>query len=533
MGSTQVLDSLVGAAVSSYPIQYHQACASAILREPKTSSLRDRGNNEYKVKMRDEPVETKKRLRRRAEELVAEAQATDPLLLDNLPLEDIREIIHELHVRQMELRLQNDELRRVQLDVEHSRDNYSDQLAKAERLLRQRNREMATHNKITTAVAGSLELSEVLLTVQKLLSEQLLIPGGGIFLLNGDQDQLELKAGWGLPAPLSAEFQLRSVAEAHEQRAIREKEILFWPDFREVRQLALALDRKRPQWQSHLCIPLLAQDEVQGVLNLFSRAPLVFSVKQIAFFKTLGQQIGVAVQNARLFEEVRRGHERLRQLAQRVVSVQEDERRRVSRELHDEAGQALTVLKFTLQQLLSQLTEASDEPFEPETFTMQLQEAIGLCDRTMNDIRLLAHDLRPAALDDLGLNPTLEGYCRDFDQRMALRISYNGEEPPLLPASVGICLYRFLQEALTNVVKHAQADKVEVNLRCDANTVSLSVEDNGRGFDRHAEQTAPSRDKGVGLLGMQERLDAVGGWLAIDSRPGEGSCLVAYIPLPE
>jgi signal transduction histidine kinase len=148
----------------------------------------------------------------------------------------------------------------------------------------------------------------------------------------------------------------------------------------------------------------------------------------------------------------------------------------------------------------------------------------------MEQLRLLAQDLRPPALDTVGLNPTLKSFCGDFAERTRISIAYLGLELPMLPEAVNTCLYRFLQEALTNVAKHARANRVWVALRYDAAAVSLSVEDDGQGFDGQARMSQRCWPMGIGLLGMQERLESLGGRLEIRSRPGQGTCLVAHLP---
>jgi len=144
----------------------------------------------------------------------------------------------------------------------------------------------------------------------------------------------------------------------------------------------------------------------------------------------------------------------------------------------------------------------------------------------MEQVRSLAQNLRPPSLDTVGLNATLEGFCLDFAEGTLLAVDYAGAEVPPLPQAVSICLYRFLQEALTNVIRHAQASQVSVALRCGARTVTLSVEDDGRGFDKQALVSG-----GIGLLGMRERLELVGGRLEIESQPGQGTRLTARVPL--
>jgi signal transduction histidine kinase len=217
--------------------------------------------------------------------------------------------------------------------------------------------------------------------------------------------------------------------------------------------------------------------------------------------------------------------QRLERLAQQAVSAQEEERRRVSRELHDEAGQALTALKISLELARSDLPDGSDLLYQ------RVGEAIALTDATIEQIRLLAQGLRPPALDTVGLNAAQESFCRDFAQRTQLSVDYVGVELRSLPDAVGISLYRFLQEALTNVAKHADARHIRVELRQDAEAISLLVEDDGRGFD--PEAVLHLQPAGIGLLGMQERLKLLGGWLEITSRPGQGACLIAYVPRSE
>jgi signal transduction histidine kinase len=165
-----------------------------------------------------------------------------------------------------------------------------------------------------------------------------------------------------------------------------------------------------------------------------------------ALAETLVAQAAIAIQNARWFTELRASREELRELAQRIVTVQEEERRRVSRELHDEAGQSLTALKMSLEMI------HADLPPELELIDQSLAEAIELTDETMERIRRLAHGLRPPALDALGLNTALEGLCREVASRAGLEMAYDGRELPRLPDTMAVSLYRFVQEALTNVI---------------------------------------------------------------------------------
>ncbi|HEX7586978.1 MAG TPA: PAS domain-containing sensor histidine kinase [Anaerolineae bacterium] len=213
----------------------------------------------------------------------------------------------------------------------------------------------------------------------------------------------------------------------------------------------------------------------------------------------------------------------LRMLTQAIVSAQEDERRRVSRELHDEAGQALTALKISLQMMRDELPPAQD------SLHQKVDEAIALTNKTVEQIRRLAQDLRPSALESAGLDATLEGLCREYARRTLIQIDYDGAQLPVLPGPMDICLYRFLQEALTNATRHGEATEIQVDLKRDGHKILLTVEDNGRGFDPKAVLFNHARPPGIGLIGMQERLKMVGGWLEIHSEIGRGTRLVAHV----
>jgi signal transduction histidine kinase len=220
----------------------------------------------------------------------------------------------------------------------------------------------------------------------------------------------------------------------------------------------------------------------------------------------------------------RRAEAALGDLARRVVEAQEDERKRVSRELHDEAGQAMAALRISLQLI-------RDEPdIDRESLVWNLDSAIELVDTTQEQIRLLAQDLRPPALDTLGLSDTLDDFCSRFASRTRLDISYLGSEVGELRGAQEICLYRVLQEALANVAMHADATEACVSLERDGEALRLMVRDNGRGI-KPARFRNASR-AGVGLVGMRERLEMLGGQLDINSDAG-GTHLIATLPVRE
>jgi PAS domain S-box-containing protein len=283
----------------------------------------------------------------------------------------------------------------------------------------------------------------------------------------------------------------------------------------------------QPEYQSYLdrfgmyslmVVPLRVQGVAIGTLGVSRETPdRPYTDADQTFLQDLADRAAQAIENARLFEAVASARERMRQLAQQVVTAQEEERKRISRELHDEAGQSLTALKIRLQMLKGEV------PSELDVVRRSIEEIVLLTDSTMHQIRLLAQDLRPPVLDTLGFNTVLASYCQDFARRTRIQTEYQGDTLPALPDAVKTFLYRFLQETLTNVVRHADASDVHVTLRLLPDEVSLMVADNGFGF-------SPHEGSGLGLVGIRERLTLLGGWLEVVSAPGEGSRLTAHIP---
>jgi signal transduction histidine kinase len=276
--------------------------------------------------------------------------------------------------------------------------------------------------------------------------------------------------------------------------------------------------------QRSIYAPLVRGTETWGVLCIAGTDLTGDDVHAVSVF---ANQASIALENARLMGNLHTSREQLRKLAQQVVDAQEEERRRLSRALHDEAGQSLTALGISLDLIAGEL------PPECDSLRHRIEDAAELSVTTMDRIRGLAQDLRPPALDAVGLSPTLNDACRMFARRTRLPIDYRGQDGPTLEEEANICLYRFLQEALTNIARHAEASGARVTLAYDAETVSLSVHDDGRGFDSESASSDPEAEVGIGLLGMQERLDSLGGWLEIESRAGAGTRVVAHMPLHE
>lgn len=233
--------------------------------------------------------------------------------------------------------------------------------------------------------------------------------------------------------------------------------------------------------------------------------------------------LGLLAELARRLDEAQQQRERLRQLSAQAMRAQEEERKRVARELHDDTAQALTALLVKLRAL--------ERGVRDEGQRRELEELRGLVAHTLEGVRRLAVDLRPSTLDDLGLPAATMAYAQQFARIWGLPVHLRVDrlEGRLAP-DVELALYRVLQEALANVAKHAGASQAWVSLRRGRSDLALKVRDDGRGFDVAA--VLRERERGLGLFGMQERMALVGGSLSVRSRPGAGTEVVARVPLP-
>ncbi|HTP30835.1 MAG TPA: sensor histidine kinase [Candidatus Acidoferrales bacterium] len=218
------------------------------------------------------------------------------------------------------------------------------------------------------------------------------------------------------------------------------------------------------------------------------------------------------------FDEVLKTREDLKRLSDRLVTVQEDERRRLSRELHDDLGQAMSAM-------LIELRKAEAMPAGSQRRTDELAAARRLAEENVAKVRNMALLLRPAMLDELGLVPALRWHTREVARRTGLRVRLMADDlHDDLAEPMRTCIYRVVQEALHNCVKHAQANEVRVVMQRDGGGLLISVQDDGLGFD-------PELNRGLGLLGMVERVTALGGRIHVGSQPGKGTVVSTYFLL--
>jgi PAS domain S-box-containing protein len=380
--------------------------------------------------------------------------------LANLSPDEVRRLLHELRVHQIELEMQNEELRCTQGELEAARMRYFD-----------------LYN---LAQVGYCSLSEKSLILQSNLCAATLLGVARRDLVKRPITRHILKADQDIYYLLRKRLIETGQPQNCELRMTRSDGTQFWAQFTAT----------------------TTQDD--------DAAP----VFRIVISDITERKEAQATQ--------REHTEQLRTLSRRVLEVQETERRRVANELHDELGQSLTAIKINLQAQ----QHFRDEP--PEKLNV---ENIRIVEDALLQVRRLALALRPSILDDLGLVPALRWLAEQTEARSGLEVRFQqAVEQGRFANDIETACFRIVQEALTNIIRHAEAQHVDIDLRQDADVMVLTVRDDGRGFDPAARRASAVAGNSVGLLGMQERAMLIGAQLDIRSRPGQGTTVQQRFP---
>lgn len=399
-----------------------------------------------------------------------------------------------------------------------------DDLHRSNRALAERNKELAVLYELAQ-VAGQPSTRLAVLDYSLQRSLEVVAADAGILLTSSNGDNLTVATSYNL----SPEFLTRGI-QAQEGGAfllevMRGGEARYIVDISDYAAAPTDLIAAciKENVSTVVLFPLQGQDTVLGIWMVLFRRPVTLIEHEMRLLSAIRGQLSVALENTQLWEKLRQ-KERIRaQLLNRVVSAQEEERRRISRELHDETGQALTSLLIQLKVLERQSSA--------EGVQTRVEELRKTAAGTLQEVRRLAADLRPSALDDLGLMPALESYIDAFSHQTGIIVAFDVETPDnfRLPRDVEITLYRMIQEALTNIARHSQASSARIAITQDSATLHIRITDDGCGFD--VAQALHSSECGLGLLGMRERIEIVSGRLWIESQPGQGTTIKITLPL--
>lgn len=394
------------------------------------------------------------------------------------------------------------------------------------RNFRQRHRELWVLNSVAFAMNRHQDLDFVLTNALKKVLEVLDLSAGFICLIDHGKSEFVLRADHGFPG-LPDDPPIRvTLMDKVLMQALLSKDLTLMPEPIFPPFQALFRD-DRGIFEAHLtCFLITAKNKASGFIALDVPPERNISIgHDYHLLGSMGNFLGGAIENKRLLQTIHQHREELKGLTAKLFHSQEIERQRIARELHDEAGQALTGISFTLESLENQLAD-KDGPLHELVVDVKKQ-----INSTFREMRRLSHQLHPALLTDLGLEPALDAYLRSISSRSSIAIDFEmvGFEERLIPEIEGV-LYRLAQEALTNTLKHSGASRFRLSMIKGYPAIIFIAEDNGCGFDPdHFDSNRPA----LGLLSMRERVAMLGGRFSLRSTIGKGTRIRIEIPIPD
>jgi signal transduction histidine kinase len=383
-------------------------------------------------------------------------------------------------------------------------------------------------SRVAAAISGLFDLEAILRlgldTALAILDSAI----GGIMLLEEDTKTLSYRVYHGISDEYAQEMHLKLGEGVAGKVAENARSIMSEDISREPGAAHPGLISKEGL-KAFVSVPLMSKDKVLGVMNVASRLPRQFTEKDIHLLHATGDLLGLAIEQAKLYEELRRGRERYRQLARFAVMAQEDERRRLSRELHDETSQALSGLAFNLQAVIEMVDMAG---IQDARIKETLKKAHELSIHVGNEIHRLIVNLRPTLLDSLGLIPALRQHAESTLVPMGISVSFQFDDlERTLPREIETGLFRVAQGAIGNIQQHSNATSASISLTISGNELIFCVSDNGIGFDVSQVRGIEASGRGAGVFSMKERVKLMGGSCNIQSKPGKGTTATARIPI--
>ncbi|HEV8722580.1 MAG TPA: GAF domain-containing protein [Candidatus Binatia bacterium] len=376
---------------------------------------------------------------------------------------------------------------------------------------------------VTSAASQSLETGQILREVAQKITEIFSFDATRVFLLDDAKEELQAKATHETHPDFASGATRLKIGKGISGAVVATGEAMIISDTStDPRYLELTTTRNALKTQQKFLasFPIKYKDQVLGAITCVGRHPRQLADHEIQLINSMSSQIAVALENSRYYEQTRKQATQLRNYAVRQESIRELERTRISREIHDELGQALTALKLEVSLLRTKLRGDSD-------LKQRIGEISEMLDGTIQTVRKIATQLRPDVLDKLGLIPAIEWHLQEFRKRTGIKSDFASRPSELhLTEPQSTAFFRILQEALTNVARHARASRVRIRLVHRDGQTFLLVEDNGVGID--AEKiTDPDS---LGLLGMQERARALGGRVIVRRNRRNGTMVTACIP---
>jgi len=402
--------------------------------------------------------------------------------------------------------------------------NLPDQGSKAEKHYH----DLVALSRVSAAISGLRELNAILrIGLDNVLS---IMNGtvGGIMLLDEPNQTLSYRVYHGLSDKYAEEMRLKlgegiAGKVAQSGRAVLLEDISSEPDAARVDLIS------SEGLRAFLSVPLRAKDDVLGVMNVASYVPHRFTKEDVFLLHSIGDQLGTAIEQAILNDRLRKARERLRKLARQNLVAEEEERRRIARELHDETSQSLSGIALQLEALIEMSTKSG---IQDAQLIGGLKKVQSLTVHVHKEVSRVISNLHPTVLETLGLVAAIRQHAKNSLQPLDINVTVELKGTEMrFPPDVEAALFRVIQGAIGNIVKHSKAKSASIVLVYQPREFSLSVRDDGQGFDVSKLTDVEESGRGRGLFSMRERIGFLGGTSGVESRIGAGTTVWAKIPM--
>jgi len=385
-------------------------------------------------------------------------------------------------------------------------------------------------SRVSAAISGLHELDAILrIGLDNVLN---IMNGtvGGIMLLDESNQTVCYRVYHGLSNRYAGEMCLRlgegiAGKVAQSGRAVLLEDISSEPDAARIDLIS------SEGLKAFLSVPLRSKDNVLGVMNVASHESHRFTKEDVHLLHSIGDQLGTAIEQARLHDRLRKARERLRKLARQNLVAEAEERRRIARELHDETSQSLSGIALQLEALLEMCTRSGNQ--DPELIA-RMKKVQALTVQVHKEVSRVISNLHPAVLDTLGLAAAVRQYANSRLQPLNINVTMETRGTEIrFPSDVEAALFRVAQGAIGNVAEHSKAKNASIVLVYQPDEFSLIVNDDGQGFDVSEITDVEESGRGRGLFSMRERIGFLGGTSGVDSKIGAGTTLWAKVPLSQ
>jgi len=391
-----------------------------------------------------------------------------------------------------------------------------------------RHHQLLALRQISSAVSGLQDLAAVLRIALDNVLEIINGTIGGILTLDDKTETLHYHTQRGLSTRYAEEMRM-SLGEGIAGRVAQTGEAILLEDISKDPRTARPDLVSAEGLRGFVSIPLRAKDKVVGVMNVASHEAGRFAADDISLLNSIGDYLGTAIEQARLYERLASATERYQALLQHALTAQEDERKRIARELHDETSQSLTSLTLSLQAIIGMVEMKG---IGDADLMERIRATHSYAVHAGNEIVRLMKELRPTLLDELGMPVAIQRYAKDTLQAQGINVSaeFVGTDQRF-PPEVEVTLFRVAQGAIGNILEHSGAKNASIKLDCSDTECVMRIEDDGKGFDVNKLTRVDPSGRGAGLFTMKERIRLVGGICKVESHPGQGTEITWNVPL--